>query len=126
MNEEAPRLYTVEDANALLAELVPLLERLRDAHAVMEERHDEVMDLVKGNGGGSAGKEFLEASSAASEALARLGELEIAVRDPATGLVDFRSERDGEPVWLCWRLGEDRVAHWHPIDRGFADRRPLP
>ncbi len=37
----------------------------------------------------------------------------ILLRDPETGLVDFPAERDGERVFLCWRLGEDRVAFFH-------------
>jgi hypothetical protein len=39
--------------------------------------------------------------------------------------VDFYGRRDGEVVYLCWRDGEDRVAHWHTLGSGFAGRRPL-
>ncbi|HSC33100.1 MAG TPA: DUF2203 domain-containing protein [Gemmatimonadaceae bacterium] len=41
------------------------------------------------------------------------------------GLVDFPAEMDGRPVYLCWRLGEPAVDHWHEIDAGFAGRQPL-
>ena len=41
------------------------------------------------------------------------------------GLVDFYSLRDDRPVFLCWRLGEDRITHWHEIDSGFAGRQPI-
>jgi hypothetical protein len=41
------------------------------------------------------------------------------------GLVDFYSLRDDRPVFLCWRLGEDRITHWHEIDSGFAGRQPV-
>ena len=41
------------------------------------------------------------------------------------GLVDFYSLRDDRPVFLCWRLGEERVTHWHEIDSGFAGRQPI-
>jgi hypothetical protein len=43
----------------------------------------------------------------------------------ADGLVDFRSLRDGEVVYLCWRFGEDRITHWHRLDSGFAGRRAI-
>jgi hypothetical protein len=39
--------------------------------------------------------------------------------------VDFPAERDGRPVYLCWRLGEPSVQFWHEIDAGFVGRRPL-
>ncbi len=41
------------------------------------------------------------------------------------GLVDFHSEMDGREVFLCWKLGEDSVEHWHEIDVGFAGRQQL-
>jgi hypothetical protein len=119
------RLYTVDEANALLPTLVPLLEALRDAQRVMAELHDAVTTSATGNGGGSAGKDFLEASQTAGRAMAEVNELGIMVRDPEAGLIDFPAERDGEEIFLCWRLGEDAVAWWHPTDSGFAGRQPL-
>jgi len=47
------------------------------------------------------------------------------LKDARTGLVDFLSWREGELIELCWRLGEDQVAHWHRIGEGFSGRRPL-
>ena len=117
--------FTVEEANAALAELVPLLETLRDAQRAMAERQDEVLSSSTGNGGGKAGAEFLEASQAAGRAMAGIDALGIFVRDPESGLVDFPAERDGDEIFLCWRLGEDAVGWWHPTDTGFAGRQPL-
>jgi hypothetical protein len=41
------------------------------------------------------------------------------------GLVDFPGDVDGQPVFLCWRLGEPAVQHWHARDAGYAARQPL-
>ena len=41
------------------------------------------------------------------------------------GLVDFYGYQEGRLVFLCWRLGEERVTHWHDLDAGFAGRRPI-
>ncbi len=41
------------------------------------------------------------------------------------GLVDFPGELQGRPIYLCWRLGERAVTHWHELDAGFAGRRPI-
>ena len=117
--------FTVDEANALLPSLVPLLESLRDAQRSMAELHDQVTTSAAGNGGGSAGKEFLEASQAAGRAMGEINELGIFVRDPDKGLIDFPAERDGEEIFLCWRLGEDAVGWWHPTDTGFTGRQPL-
>ncbi len=47
------------------------------------------------------------------------------VKDLDTGLVDFPSLRRGEEVYLCWKLGEERIGYWHGIEEGFAGRKPL-
>jgi hypothetical protein len=39
--------------------------------------------------------------------------------------VDFPAEREGRRVFLCWRLGEDRVAWFHDERSGFSGRTPL-
>ena len=41
------------------------------------------------------------------------------------GRVDFPAEVEGRRVYLCWRLGEPSVQHWHELDGGFGARRPL-
>jgi len=47
------------------------------------------------------------------------------VKDLDEGLVDFPTLRDGEEVYLCWKLGEERIAYWHGMEEGFAGRKPL-
>ncbi|MGH7703198.1 MAG: DUF2203 domain-containing protein [Gemmatimonadales bacterium] len=41
------------------------------------------------------------------------------------GLVDFYSLREDRPIFLCWRLGEERITHWHELDAGFGGRQPI-
>jgi hypothetical protein len=39
--------------------------------------------------------------------------------------VDFLARRGQEQVYLCWRLGEPEIRHWHGLQEGFAGRKPL-
>jgi hypothetical protein len=41
------------------------------------------------------------------------------------GLVDFYSLREDRPIFLCWKLGEERIAYWHETDTGFTGRQPI-
>jgi hypothetical protein len=41
------------------------------------------------------------------------------------GIVDFLSQRDGRDIYLCWKLGEPEITHWHELDAGFAGRQIL-
>src|SRR5215467_4591865 len=47
------------------------------------------------------------------------------IKDLALGLVDFPHRRQGRVVNLCWKYGETSVSHWHGLDEGFANRKPL-
>jgi hypothetical protein len=40
-------------------------------------------------------------------------------------LIDFPHWRDGREVYLCWKLGEERIDYWHDIDAGYDGRQPL-
>lgn len=66
----------------------------------------------------------LDDEEAIGRELLALEQLGIEVK-AAEGLVDFRSLRDGEVVYLCWRFPEAAVTHWHRLDAGFAGRRPI-
>ena len=47
------------------------------------------------------------------------------LKDLDSGLVDFPTLWEGREVYLCWKLGEPEVEHWHEIEAGFAGRRSL-
>jgi hypothetical protein len=60
-----------------------------------------------------------------SAAVARIDALGIALRDIESGLIDFPALASGRQIWLCWRLGETDITHWHELEAGFGARRPL-
>ena len=62
---------------------------------------------------------------ALSDEIDRVRDLGGEVKDVETGLVDFPGLRRGEEILLCWRLGEKKLGFWHPVDGGFASRRPV-
>jgi hypothetical protein len=59
------------------------------------------------------------------DALERIQATGCVVKDLDTGLVDFPSVFENEQVYLCWRLGEDRIRFYHRQDEGFAGRKPI-
>ena len=63
--------------------------------------------------------------NALREAMARIEQTGCVVKDLDIGLVDFPSIVNDEQVYLCWKLGEERIRYWHRMDEGFAGRKPL-
>ncbi|HEY3109828.1 MAG TPA: DUF2203 domain-containing protein [Chloroflexota bacterium] len=130
-----PRLFTLAEAEALLPTVIPILEAIRDARRELSQAEEEIgrrLAPLRGNGH-RVGSEALqrlrrEAARAAQALQARASELEaldVELKDPDSGLIDFRSDRDGRVVYLCWRLGEPRIDWWHELEAGFAGRQPL-
>lgn len=121
-----PRVFSVEEANAMLDEIRPRLARVRDARAAVIRTAEQVQGMVAADGGGVAGdRGYWEAAQVLRAELEALAAAGVVLRDPESGLVDFLGEVEGRRVWLCWRLGEPSVAHFHEMDSGFAGRRPL-
>jgi hypothetical protein len=119
------RLFTLDEANGALEELRSRLPRLREARQRMIDAGERIAAAVEIDGGGVAGTDWFRAQDALKGELLWLADRGILLRDPDTGLVDFPAERDGHRIFLCWRLGEDRVGWFHEEQAGFSGRKPL-
>jgi hypothetical protein len=121
------RHFTLEEANALLDGLRPVLRQLREASEQLTDAdaHALLAEAASTNGGGPPGRQVGEAFLEVRRLLAAVQESGIVVRDIDRGLIDFPAIRGGEEVYLCWELGEDRVSWWHELDAGYQGREPL-
>ena len=137
------RLFTLQQAEALLPRLIPLLETIRRQFRLLsvDPRTATGRPKTPGSNGHShtnghappqpmASLDDARRHRAMAEAELRnaLGELlrhGVELKDPQTGLIDFQHERDGRVVYLCWKLGEKRIDWWHEMDTGIAGRLPL-
>jgi hypothetical protein len=121
------RHFTLEEANALLPKLEPLLSDLRRARDQLTdaEAHEALSGAAPGNGGGTSGRQVGEAFLEVRRMLASLEELGLVLRDIDRGLVDFPAILEGREVYLCWEEGEERISFWHHLDAGFGGRQPL-
>jgi hypothetical protein len=123
--EPRERRFTPGEADAELEELRVRLPRLREARQRVIETSERITAAVEVDGGGVEGTDWFRAQESLKAELLWLADRGILLRDADTGLVDFPAEREGERVFLCWRLGEDRVAWFHGEEAGFSGRKPL-
>ncbi len=121
------KYYTPAEANALLPQVRPLVERVRAAHRKLADPpvRQALRIGARQNGGGATLQGALVSAGVLESALKQLDEWGCVLRDPETGLLDFPALRAGKEIWLCWLPDEERVAFWHATDTGFAGRRPL-
>ncbi len=122
------KYFTLEEANAVLDVIRPLMTEIMQIRASILERQPEAWPAVEkaaGNGGSKIASgialDFARLDTLLRQVLATGAE----VKDINTGLVDFRSLREGREVYLCWKAGEDRIRFWHDLEAGFAGRQEL-
>jgi hypothetical protein len=128
------RYYAIDEANTLLPDVERILAALRDQREELIDARDRALTLTPEDGAATPeAAEQLRLIRLRMQGLidqmqagvARLVELDITLRDIKSGLIDFPALLSGRPIWLCWRLGEPEVGHWHAHDEGFDSRRPL-
>jgi hypothetical protein len=122
------KLFTVEEANALLPKLQELLDDLirhRDALREKAPHLEPILRAAGANGGGRVGSEYGVEAYRLYLAIERIQELGVILKDLDMGLLDFPHEREGRIVFLCWHPPEERVGFWHEIEAGYAGRQPL-
>ncbi|OGX13713.1 MAG: hypothetical protein A3I71_04960 [Omnitrophica WOR_2 bacterium RIFCSPLOWO2_02_FULL_63_16] len=137
-SEQPYKVFTVEEANALLPRVRPLVEQLRALQGSIVTTNEQLDEKVHKLSGGNGyplqdlrhhieklTRHQLQLIEAFHSALQQLEELGCVLKDLSLGLIDFYTVRDGEPAFLCWKLDEETVRFWHPLDAGYAARRPL-
>lgn len=126
------RTYTLDEARALVPRLRSLLIQLAVEKGRMEAAHAALHAHLRANGSPDHATETARHERQVAEIRAGMGallqhveELGVVLRDLDSGLCDIPAERDGERIWLCWRLADPQLGWWHGVREGFANRRPL-
>lgn len=124
------KTFTIEQANRTLPLVRRIVQDIVD-HYVRWQDLVKTLDVLAASPAPDAVRidrlqRDIQAAARGIDAFVReLTDLGVEMKGFDVGLVDFPGEMDGRPVYLCWRLGEPAVAHWHERDAGFAGRQPL-
>ncbi len=126
------RLFTVDEANALVPALRALMEHISDKLDSLRKKSEEI---IRAEGLSPKSPDLTRRLQENPEIAALTREVHELVEEIHShgclckgleqGLVDFPCLLGGEIVFLCWRYGEEGVGHWHRIEDGFAGRKPL-
>jgi len=125
------KYFTAEEADALIPELEKIFEAVADLTAQAELKAAGLRKRQQNSDDDHAGAaiersqlQFL--AQGINEWMQRIVELGALPKGVDPALVDFPARVDGDEAYLCWKLGEKRIAHYHPINEGFSTRKPLP
>ena len=130
--EQPRQLFTVEEA-ILRLPLVKVI--VKDIVTLFTDLHDrkERLTELRNRSEQSEYRDEVESMESELEAdivtldtfVAELADLGVELKDPVTGLVDFRTLVEGREAYLCWKLEEDEIGWWHELEAGVAGRRPV-
>lgn len=130
-----PRYFTRREAEALLPVISDILVQMQAQKQELDRAEEQLRELARkalGNGHGYEEQarrvqaEVERLTNALNAGLHQLNDLGVELKGLEMGLVDFRAIKHGHEYYLCWRLGEPRIAYWHELDAGYAGRQPLP
>jgi len=132
------KMLTLEEANALLPQVRLSLKGLRDLRNVIlrTQAQIEIEEMTNSSSEGDLSPKGQAAVTRHMDAfhlqtrqfeqkLEDLFQLGAQLKDLDKGLVDFYSRRGKEVIFLCWVEGEEEIAHWHSLQGGFKNRKPL-
>jgi hypothetical protein len=134
--EPEQRLFTLKEAERTRRELEPFLVEAIDCRkklSGLDTQLSAVAARIMMMGGvivpydklAAVRMEHTQLTEALKTSLNRILETGCLIKDLDIGLLDFPSVIANEEVYLCWKLGEDRIRFYHRQDEGFASRKPL-
>ena len=123
------KLFTLEEANAMLPEIRKKLLRIQKLYATVAEMREQASAAASASefgGGMEGGSGYVHSLYQIGKITTEINEAGVQLKDYSRGLIDFPSRRGDRIVLLCWQLGEgDEIEWWHEVEAGFAGRQPL-
>ncbi|MFZ1082755.1 MAG: DUF2203 domain-containing protein [Candidatus Kryptoniota bacterium] len=121
------RYFTLDEAQSLLKELLNDLSRLVELKKNLDEKRYDIYRHEYFGGSGPNGTKLyppeLEELVSIAQRFATEG---VMVKSLDEGLIDFpHIRKNGDRVLFCYKLGEDEIFYWHPLESGFAGRRSV-
>ncbi len=127
--QENERVFTREEANGLIPQLEELWTLIKHGKSTLVQTRDEIKKASANahlGGGSLVGPQYIQALKNINESLHTVNELGVIVKDADIGLCDFPYLLNGRIVYLCWKLGEDKINWWHETTSGYSGRQVLP
>jgi hypothetical protein len=125
------KFFTPEEANAMIPELEKIFEAIAELRAQAEMKATSLRQRQESEDSDPTAavierSQLQYLAQNINEWLEKIVELGAMPKGVEPALVDFPYRLNGRDVYLCWRLGEKNITHFHGMDEGFSTRKPLP
>lgn len=111
------KTFTLQEANRALVFVAPVLKEVQTIWSALmgfQATEDGTSETVIRN--------KVARLKTCNDELAQVGCL---IKDPVEGILDFPSFYKNQPVFLCWKLGEEQIEFWHTLSENIQARHPV-
>ena len=115
----------MEEANRALPLVRQIVSDLVRTHEHATTLHGQLEHRLPAPQRGDLETNLEKAVDRLNDLVEELKEIGVELKDYRLGLIDFVGKHEGREIYLCWKLGEERVDHWHELHDGFAGRQPI-
>lgn len=130
----AQRTFSFQEAHVLLPVLKSLLKQAIDGKKLIEAIDGEFQELAQRiflSGGLlvdipqfiARKAEREKTAQRIKDVVAEIDATGVQVKDLDMGLLDFPCVVGGKVILLCWKMGEEKITHWHGLEEGYAGRK---
>jgi len=123
------KLFTLDEANAMIPVLRTKLMRIQKLYAEVGEMREHAKAAASASefgGGMEGGADYVRSLYEIGKITTEINDDGVQLKDYTRGLIDFPARRGDRIVLLCWQLDDgEEIEWWHDTDAGFAGRQPL-
>lgn len=138
-----PRIFSLEEANALLPEIEAILCRISEKKESYDRLHDQLLmqELICQSSKSAPSeaqdhvtiqqtidaeaKTLEEAWASLQKDVDEILRLGCIVRSIKQGWIDFLGRHEGKQIYFCWKKGEKVIQYYHSVRASETDRHFL-
>lgn len=119
------RRFTLQEANRSLPLVTRVVRDIVNTHDRAMRLQDKLEESPASKEAAGVQEQFRSELERLQEYVEELEMIGVDLKDYETGLVDFPGRHQGREIFLCWKLGEEKVDHWHELHTGYNGRQPI-
>lgn len=119
------RLFTLHEANKTLPLVARIVRDIVDAHGQCSHLQASIESTPRGRKIDELEAQLETRLQRLHDLVEEINQVGCELKDCSVGLIDFLARHQGRDIYLCWKMGEERINYWHELHSGFAGRQPV-
>ena len=119
------RRFTLAQANSALPLVRRIVGDIVKTHGLVLRLHAEMEQAAGAREQAATQSKLDESVTRLEDFVDELTDVGCELKDYQVGLIDFVGRHQSRDVYLCWKLGEEKIGYWHEMNAGYAGRQPV-